>query len=732
MNADASVAELLGDQAVDLNNCDREPIHRIGAVQRIGVLIGHDGATITHLADADGVTGLAVGDPVDRLPPAVLAVRLDARVDAFGRPWHVATHEVARTSVIELEPVGELGQLDSLAAQVASMSKAIESAADLHSARQLTAELVRTLTGFDRVMVYEFHPDEHGEVVAESKVDELEPFLGLHYPATDIPRQARALLVVNPIRQFIDVASPPVPISRAELAPELDLSASQLRAHSPIHTEYLVNMGVGATLTLSITVNNRLAALIACHHRTERHIPLPVRRTAELLARLLSEQFARRSADEQAQIEQVRLATQFLFLRELIATPEAVTLSERLLTPMPGLIDCDGFLARRGDELHIAGDVDRRDELDERIVHLLASDPEVGARSTDHLDGIGGGVVVARLADGYLAWYRQPAVRHLRWAGASDTTTSAEKELTPRASFAVFVEELGDRSAPWTERDLVIAGLARRAIEASTRPRSGESAFEELVLALAAHAQNLELANIELGQTSRDLEEFAYVVAHDLRAPLRSVRSFLQLFREDATEQLADAPPIAIESLDLAMDAASSMQGLLEAMLEYALVGRGEINTEVVHLGPLVERVIETTAAAHDELTIEVGELPAIEADPRLLATLITNLLVNAAKYRHHERAPRVRINALERAGTVELRVEDNGSGIDPSVVGQVFEMFRRGTPQGDGVGAGLAIVKRIVASHGGQIRVESEVDVGTTFVIDLPVKARPRLQPSQ
>lgn len=729
MTTETGVAELLGDQVVDLNNCDREPIHRIGAIQSVGLLIGHDGQRISHLADADGLTGLTVGDPVGAIPEPVRSIGLDVRVDAFGSSWFGASHQVARTTVIELEPVIDFEQLDTLPALVSSMSQRIEAASDLNAARHLAADLVRSLTGFDRVMVYEFHPDDHGEVVAEAKVDELEPLLGLHYPATDIPRQARALLVLNPIRQFVDVGAAPAPIQRAEDAPELDLSSSLLRAHSPIHTQYLVNMGVGATLTVSITAGKKLLGMIACHHRAPRHIPLPVRRTAELLARLLSEQFARRAAAEREQIEQVRLATQFLFLRELIANPDHHVARTRLLDSMPGLVSCEGFLARHGDELELAGTVANSGAVDREILRLLAANPDLDLCATDRLDGGHGGAIVARDTDGYVAWFRPPAAREVRWAGASDSTVAGHKDLTPRASFTTFVERLADRSQPWSEQDLIIAGLAQRALAASANDAVTHSSFEELVLALAAHAQNLELANLELGRASRDMEEFAYVVAHDLRAPLRSVRSFLQLFREDAAEQLSAAPPLAIESLDLATEATSSMQDLLEGMLEYAQVGRNRTARELIHLSDIVDTAALTLVAHHPDLTIDVGDLPQIEADPPMLTTLVTNLLDNAAKYRADDRDPVVRVSALERAGTVELRFEDNGMGVDPALADHVFEMFRRGTSRGDGVGAGLAIVKRIVDSHGGELRLESEPGVGSAFVVELPVKARPQLQ---
>ena len=227
---------------------------------------------------------------------------------------------------------------------------------------QEAARLVQALTGFDRVMIYRFHPDGSGEVIAERVRSGVESFLGLRYPASDIPQQARALLVRNPVRVLIDVGAAPSPLVLSADEPDtpLDLSMSVLRAHSMMHVEYLQNMGVGSTMTVSLVRDGKLWGMISCHHMAPRHVGFEQRTTAELFAEMLSLLIAQR---ERADVVENEVRTNQL-RQHLIATvvergSTAQTIA-RLAEGIKTLLPCDGIAVYSDGVVTIAGD---------RVVH---------------------------------------------------------------------------------------------------------------------------------------------------------------------------------------------------------------------------------------------------------------------------------------------------------------------------------------------------------------------------
>ncbi|MFM7788294.1 MAG: GAF domain-containing protein, partial [Microcystis panniformis] len=160
---------------------------------------------------------------------------------------------------------------------------------------------VRKMTGFDRVMLYKFDEEDNGDVIAEDKIEQLEPYLGLRYPASDIPLPARNLLSANWIRQIPDATSEPVdlvPSLHPETQQPLNLTLSSLRSASPCHLEYLHNMGVGASLTISLIENKRLWGIIACHHRTPKYVPYELRKACEFLGRVIFSEISAREETE--------------------------------------------------------------------------------------------------------------------------------------------------------------------------------------------------------------------------------------------------------------------------------------------------------------------------------------------------------------------------------------------------------------------------------------------------
>ena len=296
---------------VDLSNCDREPIHILGQIQSYGYLLAihPDSYTIVHasenIADLIGLPYTQVlGQPLERvvaqtdIPAARLLSMLKADdpngswetlnpylMTVNGQAMHLIIHQHAGLIVLEWEPAIDTHNADSshtLLNQrlITESLTEVQASQTLTELLQNTARRVKVITGFDRVMVYRFGADWHGQVIAEEKEAHLEPFLGLHYPASDIPKQARELYKVNLVRLIADVDSTPSRIlSQPDWSDDkpLDLTHSVLRAVSPIHIEYLKNMGVKASMSISLIYQDELWGLISCHNTTPRFVDYPAR-----------------------------------------------------------------------------------------------------------------------------------------------------------------------------------------------------------------------------------------------------------------------------------------------------------------------------------------------------------------------------------------------------------------------------------------------------------------------
>ncbi|OBH56995.1 histidine kinase [Mycobacterium sp. E2479] len=493
---------------IDLDNCAREPIHIPGSIQPRGVLaVVREPAFEVRQVSAN-VTDL-LGRPVEavlgRHLSALIGSEQAARVEqaaaTFGslrqnNPFEftieVAGESRAFDAILHREPGGVVLVELEIAYGVRPFSfpntyQAVRGAVEeLNRAATLTelyataARAVRDLTGFDRVMVYRYDEEYNGEVVAESKRDDLNSFLGLHYPSTDIPAQARALYEKNWIRLISDVDYTPAPlipsIDPVSTTP-LDLTYATLRSVSPIHIEYLQNMGVHASMSISLLRQGRLWGLIACHHYAGPHLPpFGTRAAAEFLGATLSLRLVDRFEDEQLH---KRLAAQAILGKLTAATlDDAEPLSQALLGA-PDLLDlvpADGVVINIGGDTRLRGSVpppevvsavaDWARDMDDdiasseclsRALPELELDPQLAA-----------GALVLNLPDGQFAvWFRREVLRSVDWGGDPYNKAIAVSEgdhlrLSPRKSFDRWREIVHRRSEPWSSSEIESAGLLRR------------------------------------------------------------------------------------------------------------------------------------------------------------------------------------------------------------------------------------------------------------------------------
>ncbi len=559
----------------DLTNCEREQIHLAGSIQPHGALLvvrEPDLVVLQASANApaflglgrDALTGRSLaavaGDLAARLPgvledpldsiPAVLRCRLGSPA----MPHDAMVHRPACGSglIIEFERAGETRDLSR---QVEPALQGLLGAWSMRGLCEEAARIFRAVTGYDRVMVYRFDEEGHGEVLGEERLPHLEPYLGNRYPASDIPQIARRLYEHNRVRVLVDVNYAPVPLEPAT-ATQLDMSLCVLRSISPLHIRYLQNMGVGATLVASIMVGGKLWGLVACHHYAARFAPFEMRATCELLAEALATRIAALESFAQAQAElTVRRLEQRLIeaiSREgdwraaLFDNPEA------LLQPL----NASGCALLFEGQIRTAGEVpataalrELGSWLDERrpaqhVVALHALGLEVPAFAP--LIPVAAGMIAAPVSSApgeYLMWFRPEQVRTVTWGG--DPTKPAEigddpSQLSPRRSFAQWHQVVEGTAEPWAPRDVTAVRLICDTVAdvvlqfRSVRMLIAQDQLSHVRRQVGQSDQPVVIAD-ELGLVQLTNDAFLRLLPEALRAtPLRNLDDLLPAFIDSA------------------------------------------------------------------------------------------------------------------------------------------------------------------------------------------------------
>ncbi|GIE98448.1 ATP-binding protein [Paractinoplanes rishiriensis] len=721
----------------DLTRCMREPIHRLGGIQSYGALVAvRSGRVVVASANAADVLGVPdpAGQPVERLLSAAHLATLSGLVDADAGPsatmpveiaaddgvrrFDVTVHRSDGLLVLEFEPAQDAREFAAFYAPVRQALMRLQRAGTVAEACRAAVTEVRAITGYDRVVAYRFESaDGPGEVIAEDVVAGAEPWLGLWFPATDIPPQARRLYERNWIRVIADVddatarLEPPV---LPETGEPLDLSMSVLRTVSPFHLEYLRNIGVASSMSVSLLSDGRLWGLIACHGNGVVVLSPQVRAACEFFGVALSLHLAAlREHDESVAREHSR--TVIARLLERISAGPAVRWTEST-AELTGVIGCDAVVVQTGDAVTVHGAHPGPEALDALLGALPAGPWHSDRLAEDlpalsaHSGALAGALVLPYGINGdRMIWLRGERTVSRRWAAdPSEPVTLGPhgRRLTPRGSTAVFLASVRGRGRPWSATDLAMAVELGRAITGIA----------------VTHARRLTLLNTELTRSNVDLDAFAHAAAHDLKEPLRGIANTATFIAEDAT----GLDPVTARRLASIQRLAERMDELLNALLYYSRLGRTELSRQPIELRAAVRRALEVAGPRLDEESVEVG-LPepgvTVAADPVLLDQVLVNLLVNAAKYRRAEKPRRVEVSLADGPVPV-LVVRDNGIGMPAHLREQAFELFRRLHPaarDAEGSGAGLAIVRRIVERHGGQAWAEESPGGGTTIRASFP-----------
>ncbi len=502
------------NEPVNLTNCDREPIHIPGSIQEHGCLLACDtqaSMILRHSANAPEILSfrgeingsrledLLGGEIAHTLRNALATSGSEGRaalvfdLDVNGARFDVAIHRFQSNVIIEFEPsASRFSQpLDLTRALIGRLSKTT----DAERLVRETARLVRGLLGYDRVMVYRFERDGAGKVVSESKRGDLESFLGQYFPASDIPQQARVLYLRNVIRIIGDAGSRQIPLEpMLDASGEpLDLSFAHLRSVSPIHLEYLRNMGVAASMSISIIIGGELWGLIACHHYSPRILPMGLRVAAEVFGEFFSLHL--NALLQQRKLDVAMEARRSLdrILRLASHQPDVSDMLRASLSELSQIVPCegvglwiDGAWSAQGTTppesaipslARFVGSVaEGKVWATHALSHRLASAESYRAQASGVM-----AVPLSQLPRDYLFFFRKEQTQTLEWAGnpekSYDTGPMGDR-LTPRKSFAIWKQIVHSQSLPWTEAEREIAEAARIAL-AEVVLRHGELLAEE-------------------------------------------------------------------------------------------------------------------------------------------------------------------------------------------------------------------------------------------------------------
>ena len=522
-------------EPVDLTNCDREPIHRLGHIQPFGFLLAADAeGTVRNVSkNIEAWMGLAAQDSLGRklqelIAPATYAA-IQTRIETltevpaaerlFGvhlRPegplFDVAVHMSDGWLILEAERSTPVGSFDPTA-DVRFLIARFDRAPGLRPFCQVAAERLQALLGYDRVMVYRFDDDASGEVIAEAARPGIGRFLGQRYPAADIPKQARLLYLRNTLRIIADVNAKPVPIQgegNDALSIGLDLSLSTLRAVSPVHIEYLRNMGVSASLSISIVVQGRLWGLFACHHYSARLVDFRLRSAAELFGRMFSLLLDSRERREEAEHEAHARLVHDRVMARLAGRENAARGIQELLPEIADSIPADGVALAIAGEVTLRGHTPTRGEVDGLLVTLRGL-PGTSVQSVESIAVLhppakdwaerATGMLVVPLSQSprdFLIYFRREYARTVIWGGEPQKIEKVGPlgpRLTPRASFDAWKEVVRGRSAPWTPLERRIAeglqvgllDVILRLAEAAHEQRSQAAERQKLLIAELNH-----------------------------------------------------------------------------------------------------------------------------------------------------------------------------------------------------------------------------------------------------
>jgi light-regulated signal transduction histidine kinase (bacteriophytochrome) len=740
---------------LEKSTCDSEPIHLPGSIQPHGILIGLEEVSqvVRQVSrnvrefigiDADDILGKKLSDifgeefarDIARTAknPVLNQQAVYLRNVAFKRRSNDETvsvlgHRRDGLLILEFEPGAGREEMTfrGIHPLIEAFMSRLGHVATVGELLELAAVETRRITGFDRVLIYQFDSDRNGLVVAEDRNERLSSYLGLRFPASDIPPQARELYRVNRHRIIVDADYTPVPLVPAVnplTSRPTDLTFSVLRSVSPVHLKYMKNMGTAASMSISILRDGQLWGLISCHHKTPRNVPFEVRTVCDFLAQILSLEI---SAKQRSEGYEYRARLKGAVSRLLAHMAAADNFVDGLANHPEELIEiaaAHGAAIVIQDRFILIGQTPPEDQV-RNLINWLATNVGDDVFSTEMLsahvpeaqsykDKASGllSIAISKLHRSYILWFRPEVMQTVKWGG--DPHKSAERvdgelRLHPRQSFETWKETVRLKSLPWQSAEIETAVEFRNVIVGIVLRKAEEMA--ELV-------RELELSN-------RELEAFSYSVSHDLRAPFRHIVGYAELLREQKRE-LLDAE--GKRYIDTIVESAFFAGTLVDNLLAFSQMGRASLTLIPIDMNRAVEEVKTDvmSEAPGRKITWKIDPLPEVRADLMMLKLALRNLLANAVKFTSIREEAVIEIGVEQTDAEFVFHVRDNGIGFEMQYVDKLFGVFQRlhRMEEFEGTGIGLANVRRIISRHGGRTWAEGAAGKGATFYFTLPRQA--------
>lgn len=738
----------------DLDSCNKEPIHIIQTVQSFAGVLSIDVDTWIISQVSSHIANFIKYEPEELLQHPIDNIFSSSVIDLLktgcsikdfstinpiniqnektdNQEMALHCHLSENQLIVQIEKDSDSKVNLLLLSKVDTAIQSIQKASSLVklSLLKLVTDEVKSLTGYDRVMMYKFDEDYNGQVIAESKEPHLDTFLHICYPHTDIPKQARDLYLSNRLRIITDVNDNPALIEPSQhpiTKKSLNLGQCSARGVSPIHLEYLRNMGVRGSMSVAIIENDRLWGLIACHHYTDKKVlDYRTRNLIGFFGHVLSGHlsFTRNTLYREQYLKNnvilSKLVAQMNEKQDVIAGLMDAPLTLADFVPSIGAaIVFEDEIRITGKTPNIKGIKLLAKELTKKSEDSLFCTNSIGEVLPDSLidtDNFAG-LLAIRLSNNppeYIIWFRQPQIKEVFWGG-NPNKSIIEKEkgvrISPRKSFEKWKEVITNKSTNWldSEKDAVL--LLRNELKEIVFTRINE----------------LKELHSDLKASYEELETFSYTISHDLRSPLRIIEGYSQILIDDYQEKLDE---YGIEILHSISENVYEMNQFMDDILELSRLAKNMLNKRDINMHTLFDTRITDLATyknANPATVLEISDdLPNVYGDPTMVRQVFQNLIENAVKYSRTKPKPFIQVTGKQAGNYVVYTVQDNGIGFEEKDIEKIFEAFNRlaTDEEFEGTGIGLSIVKRIVNRHLGKISVKSSPNIGSIFKVYFPRK---------
>jgi chemotaxis family two-component system sensor kinase Cph1 len=730
-----------------LANCADEPIRFPGAIQPHGLLLTLSEPELTIIQVSANVEILLarapqslIGQPLESLlgdaeaaqvreallqPSLSDAPPLHLRLN--GTAFEGLLHRHQGVLILELEIHVENFQPRNVAGNqthLGRMLQRLQAATTLQALYDISVKEIQAMTGYDRVLIYRFEDEGHGQVIAEASDPSMEVFNGLFFPASDIPEQARELYRTNWLRIIPNADYQPVPLLpklRPDTDTPLDLSFATLRSVSPIHCQYMKNMGVLSSMSISLLKGDKLWGLISCGNRQPLHVPHELRAACQTIGQVLSLQISAMEALEISRQREEKVEALALLNQAMIDSPQNVFdgLANQPQTLM-ALTNAGGIAIIEDKQLHRYGNCPEPEEI--RALHKWLQDSGEAVFASHNLASdyppaaqyqqVASGVLAMNLpkpVDNGVFWFRPEVKENINWSGDPRKPLDLENSdaglrLRPRTSFEIWKVEMAGISTKWSHGDLFAANDLRR------------SALENDLARQVRREQ----------EAVRARDELVAVVSHDLRNPMTVISMLCGMMQKAFSSDGPHTSRRISTAIDTMQQAAGRMNTLLEDLLDTSKIdaGRYSITPQKLDVGQMFEEAQALLAplALDKDISISFDADPdlRIHADPERLFQVLSNLVGNAIKFT--PRLGTVGVLATSLGDDIVFTVRDSGEGISKEHLPHVFDRYwtvKEGNPTGTGLG--LYITQGIVEAHGGRIFAESEPGQGSEFRFTVP-----------